>query len=158
MKNKLSSVFSLFIIGLFLLFAMASGGPDGSSNASVAISNCKEMPPVDVQLIVDISLKNKSGEPLNLVYGNLFVVNQAVKQDTCAFEAFPEELEFYTDMSGKYSHHGITITHKNSEDLYRVEVFIPKTALYDEIRTVQVKKYDNAKFIFNLTAVRLSEL
>ena len=159
MKNIVKPILSTITIGVFLVFAFASIGPDKSTNTSVAISNRMEKPEVAVQLTIDISFKNKAGEPIKEAFGSIFIVHQTVKKDTtCTYDSYPEDLEFYTDMNGYYGHSGITLHHSNSEDLYRVEVVIPKTAIYNEVRKVQVLKYSNAAFTFNLTGIRLSEL
>src|SRR5690242_7308956 len=149
-KNILKPIYSLIALALFLVFALASFGPDESSNATVAISNCNDQPGVTGELHVNVYFHFKQGQGAQIP-GSIFITHQKVKPDSCVFEVlYNETIAFETDMSGHYSYVGQVWFHDNSEDLFRVEVKIKTNqSIPFYYREVKVLKYANSDFSFD---------
>jgi len=161
MQNNVKPVISLLTIGLFLLFALASFGPDASTNTTVAIKDCKPKPQVSGFLRVNISYKDKSGgDPIQGVGGRIFIANQTViDEEDCEFETISSTHHFLTGSDGTYSYVGDEYFHDNAQDLHRIEIVFEKNAFFEEYRPpVQVEKYNSATFHFNCVGKRLNAL
>jgi len=160
MRNKVKPVLSLFTMGLFLLFGLASFGPDGSTNTTVAIKNCEDKTPLSGTVTVVVQYVNLNGQPIANATGVVFVVVQNVKSDgTCTFEARSEFHNLFTDANGRFSVSSLNYTFTNSQDLIRVEVSIDKNAEYIGNRQVRSHLYGvGGHFDFQLTGLRKDEL
>ena len=159
MQYKLKPILSLITVCLFLIIAVASLGPDASTNTTVAISNCEAKPQFAGILTVDISYTNTEGQPISEAAGSIFINHQEVNSnDDCTATTFNYVESLYTGPNGKYFYSGFEYFHDNSEDLHRIEVIIPKNALYTGCRQVQVQKYNSATFNFVCVGKRLNEL
>ncbi|MEP6646988.1 MAG: hypothetical protein ABJC12_07855 [Saprospiraceae bacterium] len=147
-------------IGFFIFIAFASVGPDGSTNTSVAISNCMHMPDFNGVITVNVTFKQKTGEPIFGANGRLYLVDQETNPNfPCEiFTGSTSQQDFITNASGQYTFTGFQIHHNNSEDLVRVEVVIDKSSSYTGCRIVQVNKYNNVLFNFNCVGLKLEEL
>lgn len=153
-------ILSFVIIGLFLLAAMASFGPDDSTNTTVAISNCQSKPHVDGSILVKIHYTDKMGTPIPNITGSIFLTEQKVKPDTtCTFTSLTYSTDVATDASGDFISSVYNYSFDNSEDLWRVEVNMPQTAFYTACKEVKVFKYGGDNIItFNCVVKRLNEL
>lgn len=151
----------LICISVFILGAIASEiGPDASSNTTVAIKDCEVKPEVEGYVTINVSFTNTQGEPIPDVGGYIFIAHQQVNDNTeCKFESFFQSLDLYTGPDGKFSYTSpFEYNHDNSQDLYRVEVLIPKSTFYTGCKEVQVQKYAVGTFNFHCVAKRLNEL
>ncbi len=162
MKTKMKILFSIGALVLFGLFAMASFGPDTSTNTYVAIKDCKSEPAFSGNVTISISYKDKMGVPIPNATGRVYIWKQETTDDgTCMPSGFtsPLDEEIFTDAAGNFFINGYPYTFDNSEDLHRVELVIDKTALRTGCREVQVRKYgSSATFTFNCVGLRLNEL
>lgn len=160
MQNFVRSVFSFLIIGLFLMAALASFGPDESTNTTVAISNCQPKPHISGTMSVQIHYTDNMGTPIPNITGTIFLTEQKVKPDTtCTFSTFTFPIDVVTDASGSYFSTGYNYGFDNSEDLWRAEVNMPQTAFYTACKEVKVVKYGGEDLItFNCVVKRLNEL
>lgn len=160
MQNKLKPVFSLITIGLFLLLALASGGPDASTNTTVAITDCEPRFQAAGTLKATISVMNTEGEPIAGANVIIFIVHQEVKPpgDDCTFNRISSTDSALTGTDGTYTYNGSEYFHDNSHDLHRVEVVILQTPLRTGYKEVQVQYYNSADFNFKCVVKRLNEL
>ena len=160
MRKRIKNLFSLVTVILFIGIGLASFGPDGSTNTSVAIKDCEWKPEVENVLRINVSFTNTLGEPIPEAGGEIFIMHQQVNPgDECTFQGFTDAIDLYTGPDGKFSYTSpFEHKHDNSEDLYRVEINIPNTALYTGCKQVQVLKYSAATFNFNCIGKRLSDL
>lgn len=163
MENKLKAYLSIASIIVFGLAAMASFGPDPSTNTSVAISDCMSMPPISGNVSITISYKDKNGIPIPEAPGIVYIWRQEVTTDgSCKVTALgltPLHEDIYTDANGNFVINGYPWTFDEKEELHRVEVIIEKTALYTGCRSVQVRKYGSgATFVFNCVGLRFTDL
>lgn len=160
MQKRIKSLFSLITVIFFIGIGLASIGPDESTNTTVAIKDCEWKPEVEGVLEINVSFMNTLGEPIPEAGGEIFITHQQVNPgDECTFQGFTNALDLYTGPDGKFSYVSpFEFKHDNSEDLYRVEINIPKTALYTGCKQVQVLKYGAATFNFNCIGKRLNEL
>jgi len=153
MQNKVKPVLSFIVIGIFLLIAIASFGPDTSTNTTVAIKDCEVKPAVQVQLKITIELDWEDGHnPVTGAFGKLFIVHQKVNPDnTCTFFVESQQtIDFITGQDGTFTFVGNTWTHDNSEDLIRVEVYRSGSVidLYGPNREMAVRYYSSGNFVF----------
>ena len=159
MENKVRSVFSLGMIVGFMFFAMATAfGPDQSTNTTVAIKDCMDKPPLSGNFVVFIHYKDKSGVPIPNATGTVFLTQQEVKPDSCKFRAFTYIQDLFTDGNGQFVTQGIFFEQKNSEDLWRVEVSIDKSAFFNGVKKVDVVKYPETSKVISLVGLRLDDL
>lgn len=152
MRKYIRPAISLATIGVFLLFAMASFGPDESTNTTVAIKDCEVKPPVSVTLKIEVSLQSNDNFPVEGAEGILFISHQKVNvNDECTFSVDgQQQISFVTNSQGKFNYTGSTWVHDNSEDLIRVELYLypHPTAGYFGDKRVQVTKYASGDFTF----------
>jgi hypothetical protein len=153
MRKYIRPALSIATIGLFLLFAMASFGPDGSTNTTVAIKDCEVKPPVSVTLKIEVGLLSFDNFPIEGAEGVLFISHQKVNaNDECTFAVDgQQQISFVTNSQGKFNYTGSTWVHDNSEDLIRVEIYLyphPSEGFVG-YKDVEVKKYSSGdvKFI-----------
>ena len=155
MQNLRKPILSLLVTILFMVCALASFGPDASTNTTTEISNCEEEDPTEVKLNVLITLHNK--ETSNPVDGDgrLFIVHQKVNpDDECKFSVIESLIiNFTTGFDGEFNYNGgTTWIHDNTEDLYRIEVEIFDDPFFTGYRKVQVGKYSVDDFTFYMQA------
>jgi hypothetical protein len=145
MQNKAKPILSMIAIGVFLIMAAASFGPDSSTNTTVAIKDCMDKAPFQGKLKVTIKVEDTSV----YVTGRLFISHQKVRQDTCEFDVVwsANELIAIPNGSGMYVYEGIDFIHDNSEDLFRVQVHLSASdgTFLDQ---TMVQKYQTADFHF----------
>src|SRR5687768_2354289 len=107
MKSKLKACLSITSIIMFGLAAMASFGPDASTNTTVPISDCMPMPELPGTVNVTITYRNKDGTPIPNNPGRIYVWQQFVETDgSCkpiAGSTIPFYEDVYTDASGTFS-------------------------------------------------------
>lgn len=158
MNSRKKIILSFGVIAVFTFIAIASIGPDGSTNTSVAIKDCEVKPPVNVKLNINIDVHwervgGGTGNPVEGAFGKLFIVHQKVNSnDDCTYVAdYTETIDFVCDQSGDYSFSGNTWLHDNAKDLIRVECLLIASALdgYGPQREVQVFTYDKGSFGFS---------
>lgn len=153
-KAKMKQALTLISIGVFLMIALASLGPDGSTNTKVSIKDCMEKPAVQGKLRVDVTVLDTLGQPLGTGRMHIYIVHQKVKPDTsCTFDViFGATHTVNVPSNGHYVYEGNDYIHDNSEDLFRVEVSFTADGApghaFTLIREVQVKKYSNSDFQF----------
>ncbi len=152
MRKYIRPAICLATIGVFLIMAMASFGPDASSNTTVAIKRCEEKPPVSLTLSISVTLKEEGSFPAIGEKGKLFISHQKVtNSEECIYAVESQEvIDFTTDASGSFHYTGSTWTHDNSEDLIRVELNVEGGILYghDGVKEVKVEKYGSGTFYF----------
>ncbi|HUR31486.1 MAG TPA: hypothetical protein VMZ69_08625 [Saprospiraceae bacterium] len=159
MDNKLRPIFSLVTMIIFLMLALGSFGPDQSTNTTVAIKDCEVKPPVSGTLRVNVHLQEKSGASIANATGTLFLTQQEVKPDeTCTFTSFTFVEPIATDNNGNWIYGNHPFTHDNSQDLWRAEVVITKTAIFTECRVVKVIYYPGSQINVKCVVKRLNEL
>ncbi len=156
----MKSILSFIIIGLFLLAAMSSFGPDKSTNTTVAISNCQSKPQILGTLAVKLNYTDKTGTPIPNITGSIFLTEQKVNPDTtCTFTSHTYSIDVVTDALGSFISSGYNFNFDNAEDLWRAEVNMPQTAFYTACKEVKVVKYGGENLItFNCVVKRLNEL
>jgi len=149
MQNNVKSLLSIVGISLFVLIAAASFGPDEATNTTVKIGNCEPKPPINVSAKVNVLIIDHSGNPVNAGSGSLLISDLRVKDDSCTYEL----QDFYNEHvdiepNGTYHFETNTNQHKNSQDLYRVELFFRIAG--KESRTIKTLKYDKSTVTFTL--------
>ncbi len=149
MKNKWKSLLSFLVIGLFMMMALASLGPDKSTNTTVAISNCQSRPAAQGHLVITIQITDQKGESIG-GSGKLFIVHQKVRSDTtCTYDVILSLVhEFTVAYNDTYTYDGPDFIHDNSEDLFRVELILRATQLSDSYAEVKVIKYAQSTINF----------
>ena len=159
MKNKLKGILSLATIGLFLLFTLATGKPDDSTNTKVAITDCMDQPEVNGILQIVINFKDKSGTPISFYNGRLYISHQDVfsLSETCQYSTTYDQVDFITDVNGKYTY-SIPFSHNNTKDLYRVQLAFDDTSTYAAFNQVKVAFYSTTNLTFNAVSQRLVDL
>src|SRR6185503_4502659 len=127
MEIKLKPVLAIVAIGLFMLFALATGAPDDSTNTEVAITDCMLKPDADGILYVIINFNDKSGAPISFANGRLYITHQDVLYvgSKCQYATSHDQIDFITDVNGKYTY-SIPFSHNNSKDLNRVQLAFDK--------------------------------
>ncbi len=159
MRKYIRPALCIATIGGFLLFAIASFGPDGSTNTTVAIKDCEVKPPVSVTLKIEVGLLSNDNFPVQGAEGVLFISHQKVNaNDECTYSVGgQQQISFLTNSQGKFNYTGSTWVHDNSEDLIRVELYLyphPTAGFFGDKR-VQVSKYESGDFQFNQKVYRL---
>ena len=159
MVNKLKPAFTLFSIGLFILFAVASFGPDNSTNTEIAINECLDKPEVSGILYVIIYHKDKSGAPIPFANGRLYIAHQKVLNPNvdCHYTVVPNQVDFITDIDGKYTY-SIPFTHNCDKDLNRIQLAFDKTSSFTAVNQVKVAYYATTSIIFNAISQKLDDL
>lgn len=159
MRKYIRPTISMATIGVFVIMAMASFGPDGSTNTTVAIKNCEEKPPVNVTLKIHVELVSPPNVPVEGAEGVLFISHQKVNaDDECTFSVDgQQQISFVTNSQGKFNYTGSTWVHDNSEDLIRVELYLypHPTAGFFGYKGVKVTKYASGDFQFLQRVYRL---
>jgi hypothetical protein len=109
---------------------------------------------------ISISVKDKDGVPIQNAFVRIFISEQDVTDNTeCKFtSSSPLFEDRFTGVDGTTFYNDHNFTHNNSQDLTRVEVVFEKTAFYDEVRLIQVGKYGQNQYVFNIVVKRLNEL
>ena len=155
-------VLSFLAIGFFLMITLATDVfnlLERSSNVTVAIKDCKQELPVTGELQVNILSIDSLGNPAPGLRGNLFVIHQKVRSDTCKFDVvFNIRHEFTTDANGLASYTGPEWIHDNSKDLWRVEIDWSYTSRINPDRQLQVKYYNDSEFFFTCIKGKLAPL
>jgi hypothetical protein len=111
-----------------------------------------EKPPFEGMVHVDV-LARESGIPKAGARGTMFLIHQKVNPDTCTYSVLAnQKLSFTTGSNGHFVYDGVTFTHDNSEDLYRIEItmevpFNPYSS-NRKLREIKVAKYSDSNFQF----------
>lgn len=109
-----------------MVCALASFGPDASTNTTVAIKDCEEKPATQVKLEISVRfIWGESGLPVKQAFGSLFISHQKViNNEECTYTVdFVTIVDYITDDEGNFNYVGPTWTHDNSQDLIRVEIY-----------------------------------
>ena len=157
MQQPLKSVLSVAVIAFFLLFAYASSWDDvmaTSTNTTVAIKDCAHEPvSLSGQMTATLSFNHKNGISISGATGEIYITHQIANEDCTPNVLQSIVASFVTDLDGDYEYIGPTFLHNNSQDLFRVEVHIDsRSGLWDDWKSVQVKYYGEATFVFNAIA------
>src|SRR5687767_16031392 len=89
MQKIIKSGLSVLVIVFFLIITLATKFEDfllESTNTTVKIENCEEMPQVTGTVSVAIIVTDDEDKPISHVDGKLYVTHQKVNADSCAFE------------------------------------------------------------------------
>jgi hypothetical protein len=153
MENKMKAILSALCIGLFIVFALASELLDESSNTEVQLSNCVERPSFSGNLSVDIEYIFDPGFPNDGATGHLIITEQLVDDTSTCHYITQQRLsvDFTTNVQGKYTVNNIPFIHHNAEDLFRIDVDVPKDRDDDwqGFQEVQVLKYNDSHCIIH---------
>lgn len=154
MSSKTKSTLSITIFGLFVFFALASGGPDTASNTTVPVSDCMVKPVVEDVLKVTVRVTSLNLIP---VHGDvkLHITHQKIiNSEACEFHADEIKTSIELNAAGVGTYTGSFWTHDNSQDLFRVQVQFNDVD-YELYNDLQVKYYNNSDFEFDILLLPL---
>lgn len=136
----------MIAIGVFLLLATSSFGPDASTNTSVAIKDCKEQAPILGKLKVTINIDDTSYN----YTGRLIMSHQKVRPDTCDYDiVWNVNQEILIARGTKiYVYDGPEWIHDNSEDLFRVQIHMYSNGKL--LEKTDVQKYNTSHFTYTV--------
>ncbi|HUR31487.1 MAG TPA: hypothetical protein VMZ69_08630 [Saprospiraceae bacterium] len=157
--NKLRHTLSCLTISAFILIAFGSLGPDESTNTNIASpGDCEERPGAGGALSINIFYHDLLGIPIGNAAGTIFITHQKIGSDCeyLLFDYFTES--FATGFDGRYFTGGWEFFHDNSEDIYRVELIIKKSATHSGCRMVKAGKYNVRNFSFDCTSFSINDL
>ena len=156
---------SITAIFLFLFVALASLGPDASTNTTVALdpTKCEEKPLINSGFSVHLVHKDKVTKlPIPNAPGELFWTFQKVVGTECKYHVIKvDHLSFTTDAQGVFSYSSTAtqmVDQLNAADLIRVEVRMDETLIYEGANAIGVAYYGPGNFSFRTFSLRKNAL